>query len=181
MASALKFTPGSSIRWRGKRYVVVDYAGMDSLIARELGKRRLERIAVRDAAPDRTPGDRTAWTADLVSIPEGAWQRAVKRFKVLKPLLEMDRAKRTLATLRAHFYFPAQRTHGSWEESPLKKANAIIETAINIAPVAVSANVAGCPALPLANGRVRLERSLDLRRQTRTGGLDPALRSNGWR
>ena len=38
MASALKFTPGSSIRWRGKRYVVVDYAGMDSIIARELGK-----------------------------------------------------------------------------------------------------------------------------------------------
>jgi putative transposase len=100
MASALKFTPGSSIRWRGKRYVVVDYAGMDSLIARELGKRRLERIAVRDAAPDRTPGDRTAWTADLVSIPEGAWQRAVKRFKVLKPLLEMDRAKRTLAKVQ---------------------------------------------------------------------------------
>lgn len=95
MASALKFTPGSSIRWRGKRYVVVDYAGMDSIIVRELGKRRLEHIAVEDAAPDRTPGDRTAWTADLVSIPEGAWQRAVKRFKILKPLLEMDRAKRT--------------------------------------------------------------------------------------
>ena len=100
MASALKFTPGSSIRWRGKRYVVVDYAGMDSIIARELGKRRLERIAVRDAAPDRTSGDRTAWTADLVSIPEGAWQRAVKRFKILKPLLEMDRAKRTLAKVQ---------------------------------------------------------------------------------
>lgn len=75
MASALKFTPGSSIRWRGKRYVVVDYAGMDSIIARELGKRRLEHIAVRDAAPDRTRGDRTAWTPDLVSIPKAPRKR----------------------------------------------------------------------------------------------------------
>src|SRR6266568_4993677 len=34
---------------------------MDSMIVRELGKRRLERIPVRVAAPDRTPGDRYDW------------------------------------------------------------------------------------------------------------------------
>ena len=96
MAATLRFIPGSTIRWRAKRFIIVDYAGMDSIIARELGKRGLERIPVRDAKPDRTPGDRAAWTPDLVSIPEDAWQRAVKRFKILKPLLEMDRAKRTL-------------------------------------------------------------------------------------
>src|SRR6202035_5520597 len=50
---------------------------------------------VRDAKPDRTPGDQKAWTPDLVSIPAEAWKRAVTRFQVLKPLLEMDRAKRT--------------------------------------------------------------------------------------
>jgi len=61
-----------------------------------VGKRKLERIPVRVANPDRTPGDRAAWTPDLVSIPEGAWEGAVKRFKSLKPLLEMDRTKRTL-------------------------------------------------------------------------------------
>jgi putative transposase len=76
--------------------VVVDYADMDSIVARELGKRRLERIPVQDAAPDRSPGDRAAWTPDLVSIPQKAWQTAVKRFKALKPLIEMTPAERTL-------------------------------------------------------------------------------------
>jgi putative transposase len=95
MPATLKFMPGRTICWRAKRFIVVDYAGMDCIIARELGKRRLERIPIREAAPDRTPGDRAAWTPDLVSIPENAWQVAVKRFKILKPLLEMDTAKRT--------------------------------------------------------------------------------------
>ncbi len=91
----LKFLPGSTIRWRATRFIVVDYADIDAIIARELGKCKLERIPVRDAKPDRTPGDQKAWTPDLVSIPAEAWKRAVTRFQVLKPLLEMDRAKRT--------------------------------------------------------------------------------------
>ena len=95
MASTLKFIPGITVQWHAKRFIVVDYADMDSIIARELGKRRLERIPVRDAAPDRIPGDRAAWTPDLVSVSEDDWQEAVKRFKLLRPLLEMDRAKRT--------------------------------------------------------------------------------------
>ena len=64
--------------------------------ARELGKRRLERIPVQETAPDRSLGDRAAWTPDLVSIPQKAWQTAVKRFKALKPLIEMTPAERTL-------------------------------------------------------------------------------------
>jgi hypothetical protein len=79
MAATLKFAPGSTIRWRAKRFVVVDYAGMDSIVARELGKRRLERIPVRDAAPDRISGDRTAWTPDLVS-------RKVKILDLFEPV-----------------------------------------------------------------------------------------------
>jgi len=42
----------------------VDYADIDAIIARELGKRKLERIPVRDAKPDRTPGDQKAWTPE---------------------------------------------------------------------------------------------------------------------
>ena len=57
MATTLKFLPGSTIRWRATRFIVVDYADIDAIIARELGKRKLERIPVRDAKPDRTPGD----------------------------------------------------------------------------------------------------------------------------
>ena len=60
MATTLKFLPGSTIRWRATRFIVVDYADIDAIIARELGKRKLERIPVRDAKPDRTPGDKKA-------------------------------------------------------------------------------------------------------------------------
>src|SRR5215471_16651019 len=54
MAVTLKFAPGSTIRWGAKRFVVVDYVDMDSIVARELGKRRLERIPVQETAPDRS-------------------------------------------------------------------------------------------------------------------------------
>lgn len=54
MATTLKFLPGSTIRWRATQFIVVDYADIDAIIARELGKRKLERIPVRDAKPDRT-------------------------------------------------------------------------------------------------------------------------------
>ena len=60
MATTLKFLTGSTIRWRATRFIVVDYADIDAIIARELGKRKLERIPVRDAKPDRTPGDQKA-------------------------------------------------------------------------------------------------------------------------
>jgi hypothetical protein len=83
MATTLKFLPGSTIRWRATRFIVVDYADIDAIIARELGKRKLERIPVRDAKPDRTPGDQKAWTPDLVSIPAEAL--SVERVLVLSP------------------------------------------------------------------------------------------------
>ena len=86
MAAKLKLIPGSTIRWGARRFVVVDYVGLHAVIAREVGKRR---IPMRVANPDRTPGDRAA-----------TWEGAVKRFKSLKPLLEMDRTKRTLEKVR---------------------------------------------------------------------------------
>jgi putative transposase len=43
------------------------------------------------------PGDRNAWTPDLVSVENKAWQIAVRRFKILKPLFELGHAERTFA------------------------------------------------------------------------------------
>ena len=97
MAVSLRFIPGSTIRWRERRFVVVDYAGMDAIVAREVGKRRLQRIPVNQAITDLTPGDRDAWTPDLVSVPEEAWQTAVRRFKILGPLFEIGHTERTFA------------------------------------------------------------------------------------
>ena len=39
MAAKLKLIPGSTIRWGARRFVVVDYVGLDAIIAREVGKR----------------------------------------------------------------------------------------------------------------------------------------------
>src|SRR5258708_4139384 len=61
----------------------VDYESLDAIIARQPGKRRLERIPVDEAAPDHASHIVSAWTPDLASVPEEAWQKAVKRFKNL--------------------------------------------------------------------------------------------------
>ena len=58
MAVSLRFIPGSTIRWRERQFVVVDYASMDAIVAREVGKRRLQRIPVNEVVTDLTPDDR---------------------------------------------------------------------------------------------------------------------------
>jgi hypothetical protein len=75
MAASLKLLPGSTVRWRGRRYLIVDYESLDAIIARQPGKRRLERIPVNEAAPDHASHIVSAWTPDLASVPEEAWQK----------------------------------------------------------------------------------------------------------
>jgi len=76
MAASLKLLPGSTVRWRGRRYLIVDYESLDAIIARQPGKRRLERIPVNEAAPDHASHIVSAWTPDLASVPEEAWQKS---------------------------------------------------------------------------------------------------------
>jgi hypothetical protein len=57
MAASLKLFPGSTVRWCGRRYLIVDYAGLDAIIGREPGKRRPERIPVSKAKPDPHQAD----------------------------------------------------------------------------------------------------------------------------
>ena len=66
MAASLKLLPGSTARWRGRRYLIVDYESLDAIIARQPGKRRLERIPVNEAAPDH------ASHPNLISQPDQA-------------------------------------------------------------------------------------------------------------
>jgi hypothetical protein len=100
MAASLKLLPGSAVRWRVRRYLIVDYERLDAIIARQAGKRRLERIPVNEAAPDHASHIVSAWTPDLASVPEEAWQKTVKRFKILKPLLNMGNSERTFAHIK---------------------------------------------------------------------------------
>jgi len=104
MAASIKFLPGTTIRWHARRYVIVDHAGLGAIVGREFGKRKLERIPIAEAQPDQTSRGPATRTPDLVSVSENLWQTAVEKFKVLRPLLEMDEAKRTRAdvTRTAH-------------------------------------------------------------------------------
>jgi putative transposase len=95
MAVSVAFTPGKTIRWRKRRFVVVDCMGFDAIIAREVGKRRLERIPVGEGQPDHAIDQYITYRPNLVSVPEREWQKAVKQFRVLKPLFEMNEAERT--------------------------------------------------------------------------------------
>ena len=86
MAASLKFFPGSVIRWYTQRYVVIEYVGLEAIVARESVKRKLERIPVNETEADCAA--HPVWTPpDLVAVPAARWQVAVKKFKVLKPLL----------------------------------------------------------------------------------------------
>jgi len=97
MAVSVGFTPGRTIRWRKRRFVVVDCTGFDTIIAREVGKRRLERIPVAEAQPDHSINQRATFVTNLVTVAEEEWQTAVQQFTILKSLLEMDAMDRTRA------------------------------------------------------------------------------------
>src|SRR5260370_15485621 len=100
MVASVKLLRGSAVWWRGGRSLIVEYERLDAIIARQPGKRRLERISVNEAAPDHASHIVAAWTLDLASVPEEAWQKAVKRFKILKPLLNMGNSERTVAHIK---------------------------------------------------------------------------------
>jgi putative transposase len=100
MAAWLKFLPGSILRWRSRQYIIIDYAGLDAILGQQPGKRRLERIPINEAQPDPQHASPAWIPPDLVSVPEEEWQAAVKRFEILKPLLTMDKAKRTRADIK---------------------------------------------------------------------------------
>jgi hypothetical protein len=96
---SVEFTPGRIIRWRKRRFVVVDCTGFEAIIAREVGKRRLERIPVAEAHPAHSINQRAISVTNLVAVLEDKWQTAVRQFTVLKRPLEMDGIERTRAAV----------------------------------------------------------------------------------
>jgi hypothetical protein len=70
MAVSLRFIPGSTIRWRERRFVVVDYAGMDAIVAREVGS-----VGFNASQPTRNsehrsfPSERSAFSGTSPRLP----------------------------------------------------------------------------------------------------------------
>jgi putative transposase len=74
--------------------------GLRRRIARQPGKRRVERIRISEIQPDHAPRAGSKPILDLVAVPEEAWQVAVRRLTILKPLLSKGRTARTLANVK---------------------------------------------------------------------------------
>src|SRR5215831_7428611 len=91
---SVEFARARIIRWRKRRFVAVDCTGFEAIIAREVGKRRLERIPVAEAQPDHSINQRAISGTNLVAVPEAKWQTAVRQFTVLKRLLRVGHQER---------------------------------------------------------------------------------------
>src|SRR5947209_4603618 len=53
-AVSIALTPGRTIRWKRRRFIVVDNTEFKAIIAREVGKRTLTRIPISEVRPDDT-------------------------------------------------------------------------------------------------------------------------------
>jgi hypothetical protein len=94
-AVSIALTPGRMIRWKRWRFIVVDNTEFKTIIARELGNRRLARIPIAEVQPDDT-NQQPSSAVDLVCVREEEWQTAIKQFSVLRPLLEMSKARSSI-------------------------------------------------------------------------------------
>src|ERR1700757_3892650 len=97
MSASVAFKPGTIVRWRGRRFVVIDCVGLDSIVGRQVGKHKLDQIPVSEALPDHPTNGGTNPQINVISVPEREWQTARKKFASLKPLLDMDGTQRTRA------------------------------------------------------------------------------------
>ena len=100
MTAILSFLPGRSIHWRNRHLVVVDCQDMDTLIAQEPGKKRLEYIPVAEVQPAPATDSAIFRAPDLTSVDESAWNIAISQLEAIKPLLKMIPAQRTLANVK---------------------------------------------------------------------------------
>src|SRR5258705_11490675 len=85
MAASLKLLPGSTVRWRGRRYLIVDYESLDAIIARQPGKRRLaglsllEGSSTREGAPNAHRDQKVCTTGAMFYFRSKGFRRGLMR------------------------------------------------------------------------------------------------------
>lgn len=81
--------PGSSVKFKGRQYVILDIAGLDAVIAKDSISGKSERLPVAGLEPDLEPGSSKV-RQDLLCISDADWIEARRRFEIIRPLLEAD-------------------------------------------------------------------------------------------
>lgn len=92
--------PGSPVKFQGKEFVIIDIAGLDAVIAKDMISGKSERIPVALLESGITLSKHKA-RRDLLIIKDEDWVEARRRFEVIRPLLEMDINQRTTEQVKA--------------------------------------------------------------------------------
>lgn len=90
----IKLIPGCTALYQGRQYVILDIAGLDAVIAKDMASGKSERIAVNQLAPDLPTGQKIV-RQDLLTIRDEDWLEARKRFDEIRPLLMHSGGQRT--------------------------------------------------------------------------------------
>lgn len=90
----IKLIPGCTVLHKEKQYVIVDIAGLDAVIAKNMVSGKAERIAVNQLEPD-IPSGQNIVRQDLLTVKDDDWLEAHKRFLSIRPLLILSDGPRT--------------------------------------------------------------------------------------
>lgn len=94
----LSLLPGSAVKFKGRAYVILDIAGLDAVIAKDIESGKSERLPVASLEPESANIGRAR--QDLLAIKDVDWVEAHRRFELIRPLLELA-GRRTAAHVRS--------------------------------------------------------------------------------
>jgi putative transposase len=96
----ISLMPGSTVKYKEKQYVILDIAGLDAVIAKNMATGKSERILVSQIEPDLLPSTQME-RQDLLKINDEDWFEAHRRFEVIRPLLELEPNRRSTEHVRS--------------------------------------------------------------------------------
>lgn len=96
----VSFIPGTTVRWRDRRVVVVDCEGLDTLLVQGAGDQKIKRVPIAEVSADHNKHQVAFVVPDLLSVSEKDWDAALGRFNALRPLLDVSATNRTLAMVK---------------------------------------------------------------------------------
>lgn len=88
--------PGSVVRCRGARWIVIDLAGIDAVLAKRVDTAEKDKLSVAELTPDILQPASDRKRQDLAAIAKEAWESANKRLDLIRPLVDKGRHNRTL-------------------------------------------------------------------------------------
>ena len=95
MPALITLLPGSVIKQGERRLVIVDYQGLEAIIAREVGKKGLISIPLSEVGKLEADSVDQYKSPDLLKISEKDWREALERFRLIEPLLRLSKRQRT--------------------------------------------------------------------------------------